>query len=212
MQILSQRGFNPRPPCGGRPLPSTPTTARGYSAFQSAPPVRGATRPLSQVPQPSEVSIRAPRAGGDRLWEATASASRIRFNPRPPCGGRPRGDRRRGPARVSIRAPRAGGDLPPADEDDIETWFQSAPPVRGATFGMGYSWGQGSLAFQSAPPVRGATSADRLNEKSAATCFNPRPPCGGRPEATEWQIQDSVFQSAPPVRGATRGQPPGILA
>ena len=78
------RDFNPRPPCGGRPLPPSSiavifyfnprppcggrrvfaTTWARLPKFQSTPPVRGAT---SLVPEHFIV---------------------IYFNPRPPCGGR----------------------------------------------------------------------------------------------------------------------------
>ena len=56
-------GFNPRPPCGGR--------------SQGHPPVAG----------DGVVSIRAPRAGGDR-GAACGGPTGGCFNPRPPCGGR----------------------------------------------------------------------------------------------------------------------------
>ncbi|QTA93759.1 Uncharacterized protein dnm_098650 [Desulfonema magnum] len=56
---------------------------------------------------------------------------------------------------VSIHAPRAGSDSFRAAESTVNGWFQSTPPVRGAT--------NAELAFlavqmfQSTPPVRGAT-------------------------------------------------------
>ena len=46
-----------------------PDLLNGYSheaVFQSAPPVREATRVTVAVPMRTVVSIRAPRAGGDR--------------------------------------------------------------------------------------------------------------------------------------------------
>jgi hypothetical protein len=55
-------GFNPRPPRGGRPW-----------------------RP--EIDGNKCVSIRAPRAGGDRT--AARPGRTGRFNPRPPRGGRP---------------------------------------------------------------------------------------------------------------------------
>ena len=103
------------------------------SSFQSTPPVRGATLrytlPLRQI----DISIHAPRAGGDGLiarsiaeqFMISIHAPRAGgdayppcscrfdrdFNPRPPCGGRLEivglivtvG-------MISIHAPRAGGD------------------------------------------------------------------------------------------------------
>ena len=78
--------FNPRPPCGRRPFRHV--GLRGRMWFQSAPPVREATR----------------NRGDPRR-------RRKRFNPRPPCGRRPPVNGRRAHRHlVSIRAPRAGGD------------------------------------------------------------------------------------------------------
>jgi len=59
-----QVSFNPRPPCGGRrALEGDP---RVRDQFQSAPPVRGATVDELTARATIDVSIRAPRAGGDR--------------------------------------------------------------------------------------------------------------------------------------------------
>ena len=57
--------FNPRPPCGGRQHKYD--NCVGYYVFQSTPPVRGATdlRDLSSVG--NDISIHAPRAGGDTV-------------------------------------------------------------------------------------------------------------------------------------------------
>ena len=79
-----QRSFNPRPPCGGRLKPPARPAGKG-------------------------VSIRAPRAGGDRSRSAIGNRTK-RFNPRPPCGGRLDCECSSCSAEVSIRAPRAGGD------------------------------------------------------------------------------------------------------
>ena len=55
--------------------------------FQSTPPVRGATRLRLRMGERNNVSIHAPRAGGDRCSRALRELIG-RFNPRPPCGGR----------------------------------------------------------------------------------------------------------------------------
>ena len=175
--------------------------------FQSAPPVRGATpAPCAEpgigdevsirapraggdlsmpaLPSVFGVSIRAPRAGGDMLSSRVSASTRRCFNPRPPCGGRRREihDTTTTRRRVSIRAPRAGGDTRTSKGTARRRLlFQSAPPVRGAT-----------------RRIRGAFDRSR--------CFNPRPPCGGRHGTIVAKDADgNVFQSAPPVRGATRG-------
>ena len=57
--------FNPRPPCGGRRGFVTPPFK--ILSFQSTPPVRGATRHWSVQNPCNEISIHAPRAGGDIL-------------------------------------------------------------------------------------------------------------------------------------------------
>ena len=57
--------------------------------FQSSRPVRGATScPVRFIP-PRRISILAPRAGRDSC-SATAPRTSINFNPRAPCGARPR--------------------------------------------------------------------------------------------------------------------------
>ena len=123
--------------------------------FQSAPPAREATTVGNVLLRREEVSIRAPRAGGDdhgpsaRLpntgfqsappaREATIDLSplavKLVFQSAPPAREATaafRVDIRVGG--VSIRAPRAGGDdcsrLPPPSRPG----FQSAPPAREAT-------------------------------------------------------------------------------
>ena len=85
--ILPQDGnFNPRPPCGGRPIPGSKLPSSGLISihaprvggdrdkaeergnaliFQSTPPVWGATEEHIQAQGPGEISIHAPRVGGD---------------------------------------------------------------------------------------------------------------------------------------------------
>ena len=104
----SSGNFNPRAPCGARPLEPDSTVAQ--IRFQSTRPVWGATgwenNPFSNL----AISIHAPRVGRDDLprflrasnrefqstrpvWGATTSfATPLRwshFNPRAPCGARP---------------------------------------------------------------------------------------------------------------------------
>ena len=81
-------GFNPRPPRGGRL-----ETVDALERFE-------------------QVSIHAPRAGGDPPSRSLLPG-RKRFNPRPPRGGR----------------------LSCADGQRQLILFQSTPPARGATFG-----------------------------------------------------------------------------
>ena len=55
--------FNPRPPCGGRPLAGKILALR--SGFQSTPPMRGATLCSKESADRPGISIHAPHAGGD---------------------------------------------------------------------------------------------------------------------------------------------------
>ena len=82
---VSRINFNPRPPCGGRPeeMPSL----QDIQKFQSTPPVRGATQHKEAVRPYTDISIHAPRAGGDNPIKSR-SDPHYYFNPRPPCGGR----------------------------------------------------------------------------------------------------------------------------
>ena len=57
------RGFNPRAPCGARPIDCL--TVSQVQEFQSTRPVRGATERGSSCIFPTYVSIHAPRAGRD---------------------------------------------------------------------------------------------------------------------------------------------------
>ena len=151
---LRSPGFNPRPPCGGRPR-SSRNPGRDWKWFQSAPPVRGATSPRPVSTTPSS-----------------------RFNPRPPCGGRLRERSDVRAQREFQSAPPVRGATLEFGEDGDQYLFQSAPPVRGAT----ETWSCGrrkSLCFNPRPPCGGrlrTSSPCRAPPRS----FNPRPPCGGR--------------------------------
>ena len=102
--------------------------------------------------------------------------------------------------------------------------FQSAHPVRGATF-FGFRILPAPL-FQSTRPVWGATAShltrrssrrisihaprvgrDRLRAQKNLCCghFNPRAPCGARRRARLKNRLRHLFQSTRPVWGATHG-------
>ncbi len=78
--------FNPRPPCGGRPL-LCHWMDISHKVFQSTPPVWGATPSFCGPRCLEQISIHAPRVGGD-LWQLHAQYG---FG-------------------ISIHAPRVGGD------------------------------------------------------------------------------------------------------
>ena len=214
------RCFNPRPPRGGRH--GVGSGRASAMMFQSAPPARGATAGGDGHDAQRDVSIRAPRAGGDSCRPRCLRGSRC-FNPRPPRGGRPEKtlemlER----VTVSIRAPRAGGDVwnegkprmlgcfnprPPRggrprtiEDDDPAEAFQSAPPARGATRLRAVACRR-SRGFNPRPPRGGRRG--RGGEAACPLGFNPRPPRGGRPVRDLCLDHLPEFQSAPPARGAT---------
>ena len=55
--------FNPRPPRGGRH--GVTVTGGAYPEFQSTPPARGATEVIAASRNAGDISIHAPREGGD---------------------------------------------------------------------------------------------------------------------------------------------------
>ena len=99
-----------------------------------------------------------------------------RFNPRPPCGGRP-------------FSPPAGPFSP---------LFQSAPPVRGATPSR-KARAPVVWSFNPRPPCGGrlSTPAGTTNPQG----FNPRPPCGGRRVWVNDSLRHETFQSTPRAEG-----------
>ena len=88
---------------------TVPMTAT--SIFQSTPPARGATFNRLKTENPTEISIHAPREGGDH----TAIRSHKIQD-------------------ISIHAPREGGDAIACMMVLVISIFQSTPPARGATF------------------------------------------------------------------------------
>ena len=122
--------FNPRSPCGERP--TRHCNVGQFVSFQSTLPVWGATKQHDNVIVDSGISIHAPRVGSDTMRDAS-SVGMAYFNPRSPCGERPRatppcwtgwnfnprspcGERLLVPQRaelsqrISIHAPRVGSD------------------------------------------------------------------------------------------------------
>ena len=148
--------FNPRPPRGGRPQTRVPYW--WIMRFQSTPPARGATAYDEVILGATEISIHAPREGGDQ-WCCDRVHRSHYFNPRPPRGGRlPLALQRAAVMAISIHAPREGGDRSPSTSHPSLCGFQSTPPARGATLAAclrdNYQY-----RFQSTPPARGATSS-----------------------------------------------------
>ena len=145
--------FNPRPPCGGR---------RCISAYCN---------------WEAEISIHAPRAGGDTT-EIDIAVRAMLFQSTPPV----RGATRRSPCfrrtyGISIHAPRAGGDAWAAYMAKFEIISIHAPRA-GGDLRRNLLLHEGAQDFNPRPPC-GGRHAPRL--LTGCHChFNPRPPCGGR--------------------------------
>ena len=106
---LAQPHFNPRHPCGWRPL--LPCIVAVLMIFQSTPPMRVAT------------------------WLIVVTAEqRQNFNPRHPCGWRPvKIAGKVAYIHISIHATHAGGDVSVHLMQSRSSLFQSTPPMRVAT-------------------------------------------------------------------------------
>ena len=181
-------------------------------AFQSTPPVWGATGAGQAYPGAGGISIHAPRVGGDTCWTHCPPPI-LYFNPRPPCGGRPSQPGQNAPQKpfqstppvwgaticmslcyikvyISIHAPRVGGDERCLTLPGSGMLFQSTPPVWGAT---GRTWAMSPRPgnFNPRPPCGGRRWSDWST--SSSLYFNPRPPCGGR------RVQSSGPASAFPI-------------
>ena len=98
------------PRAGGDALAGFSTNA--VTAFQSTPPVRGATYKPKAGSSKWSISIHAPRAGGDRMAFFQGPMDLISIHA-PRAGGDVYGFRTAHAEAISIHAPRAGGDLLP---------------------------------------------------------------------------------------------------
>ena len=126
---LVQHDFNPRPPRGGRPrlgawrvpalrFQSTPpargatkggAVSRTPKTFQSTPPARGATAAYASRLSQSDISIHAPREGGD---PGQRHGLDVRHS-------------------ISIHAPREGGDARSVHRSAAHPYFNPCPPRGG---------------------------------------------------------------------------------
>ena len=142
-------------------------------------PLAGRDGGGSNGPHKKKISIHAPLAGRDGR-EQRHDPQVAHFNPRAPCGARPRC------AAVGTRSFR----------------FQSTRPLRGATVTITPTR-HVRAAFQSTRPLRGATSVG-VRVIRPRNYFNPRAPCGARRPRRRFLWQDQgEFQSTRPLRGAT---------
>ena len=168
--------------------------------FQSTPPVWGATGYDGSIGLCVDISIHAPRVGGD-AEQVTLTPEASGFQSTPPVWG----------ATGLLQLHRRGQR------------FQSTPPVWGATKSCWISC-RPTWYFNPRPPCGGRhplelpvllhqvisihaprVGGDGYQQRHLrpARYFNPRPPCGGRRDDLEAQIASEGFQSTPPVWGAT---------
>ena len=200
-QGWSTSNFNPRAPCGARPLSCS--LASQAVIFQSTRPMRGATLKYAIPALAIGISIHAPHAGRDILPPSAIWSFPRNFNPRAPCGAR----------------------LHEVSKYVIPHVFQSTRPMRGATnvtlfapcatiyFNPRAPCGArlllaspvlSSLPISIHAPHAGRDSSRRRRCRRLRD-FNPRAPCGARRKEIDMQKINLKFQSTRPMRGATRG-------
>ena len=124
------------------------------------------------------ISIHAPHAGCDD-YAKRRSRQRSHFNPRTPCGVRPR---------LSMLLRSFRQNFNPRTPCGVRLFSRGQYPAH--------------ERFQSTHPMRGATLSSK-SWKNRTFYFNPRTPCGVRPWAGIPEIPDIPFQSTHPMRGAT---------
>ena len=172
--LLWTKNFNPRSPCGERPRANV---RKKFSLiFQSTLPMRGATLIMSAVIAPWVISIHAPHAGSDKSPHGPNVFNR-HFNPRSPCGERQPG------GQSNQRALR----------------FQSTLPMRGATDAK--RGRRGAIRFQSTLPMRGATCSVPWRDLSRSISIH-APHAGSDYHGHDCNSSHG-FQSTLPMRGAT---------
>ena len=147
----------------------------------------------------SEISTHAPHAGSDQ--EQVRGVSKLPyFNPRSPCGERPRQSNLcTSHATFQPTLPMRGATKATKNVKITKT-FQPTLPMRGAT--SFFSVTVRALQFQPTLPMRGATLSSGYYP-SKGWNFNPRSPCGER--LTDSVITEHllIFQPTLPMRGAT---------
>ena len=122
--------FNPRAPCGARPIAARRAAPRGH--FNPRAPCGARQQVSAQSMRGTGISIHAPLVGRDQgAWGRSAPSSH--FNPRAPCGARRRSGRKTGYA--GDFNPRAPCGARPRRSLARPPWsaFQSTRPLWGAT-------------------------------------------------------------------------------
>ena len=216
----SRRDFNPRAPCGARPIPSTQSPAtsvfqptrplRGATlssmrkscsrtAFQPTRPLRGATTVAVNSLASSDISTHAPLAGRDRF--AGRSATVVGISTHAPLAGRDiTSDRgREEQLHFNPRAPcgaRRSESSPVLKKRDFNPRAPcgARPRLRSTIFST-------IRYFNPRAPCGARHKLTPLGESWRN--FNPRAPCGARPTCLPICPQRTKFQPTRPLRGAT---------
>ena len=177
---ISKKGdFNPRSPCGERPMRTIYRVAK--KEFQSTLPVRGATdTPDNDGSYRLTISIHAPRAGSDGIT-TIQNAGRRSISIHAPRAG---SDVILGlilqAIEISIHAPRAGSDIPAADvAQAVELISIHAP--RAGSDRQGYYKLTQYVNFNPRSPC-GERRCAHHSQRQTKRYFNPRSPCGERRE------------------------------
>ena len=143
--------------------------------FQSTPPAWGATLNGLDPAQGVNVSIHAPRVGGDERLGIDIRPVDVSIHA-PRVGGDSGEPRLPEIEDVSIHAPRVGGDSRRVGFRDCGRCFNPRPP-RGGRPRPGQEH-RALLGFQSTPPAWGATASSALKATSS-TLFQSTPPAWG---------------------------------
>ena len=219
--------FYPRPPGGGRPLPSS-CTPPWKTTFLSTPSGWRATLHSSVIPDaPLDFYPRPPGGGrppksAKRMkrwytflstpsgWRATTicavrSAREANFYPRPPGGGRPnRTKPQLTHLLISIHALRVEGDLNKSVAASSQSISIHALRVEGDLYGGAQIVATDRISIH-ALRVEGDPATER--KKTAAFDFYPRPPGGGRLAKHLSFASGSSFLSTPSGWRATSKAP-----
>ena len=174
--------FNPRSPCGERPLSIT-GARRTDPYFNPRSPCGERRSDGADLLHEGSISIHAPRAGSDLNRH---------------CGYEMADD-------ISIHAPRAGSDRPLLERTNIMAISIHAP--RAGSDLLFECIIPREMSFQSTLPVRGATPFRWSCSGGSLDDFNPRSPCGERQTGKQAPALTLRFQSTLPVRGATAKMP-----
>ena len=169
--------FQSTPPAWGATRRSQ-TAADATSCFNPRPPRGGRHSPLCGRRRLRDVSIHAPRVGGDAVI-STMARDTAGFNPRPPRGGRPRARSR------SVTS----------------TMFQSTPPAWGATASAQTCAHSAAVSIHA--PAWGATSCS-VSPDAARRSVSIHAPAWGatlRPCDAARRVGDRVSIHAPRVGG-----------